>query len=243
MDKDITSSLKIKSRDDLKKIIKFLDDNGFGYLSEHELHEKKIAHIISNANTFNIKYDDKLKSNLYKLTNYADIEKEAKQFFTKFNVTDKIKEYIKIFSIQSDASCSTPWTRPDTKDVIAWVEFKKKYNLKDEFNPSTRIYYYNLDKNYIKVSFGSYKTYEFKHLYKLIFNEDCVDFSDKKYGGWINLGKIEIKFFQNGYANLKGDLKKLKEYYYQYIKTKIYNDSHIIKYNDKEEILKGKRND
>ena len=84
--------------------------------------------------------------------------------------------------------------------------------------------------------------YEFKNFYKLVFDEECVDFDQRKTGFWIKLGKIEIKLFQNGYANIKGDLKKLKEYYYQYIKSNHHNNTNIIKYNSSDgqlEIIKG----
>ena len=238
-----TTKLQIKNKTDLKNIVDFLYENGFGYLRDYELHNSKIDSIINKANTLGIKYEpEKLKSSFKHLENYSDIEKEAKQFFSKFNVDDKINEYIDIFYIQSDASYRTPSNRPDTKEVIEWVEFKKKYNLKDEFGASRYVSYYNLDKNYFKIKFGEYESHKFENLYKLIFNENCTEFSQKKYGEWINLGKIEIKFFQNGYANLKGDLKKLKDYYYKYLKRKIYN-VYIIKYNGKEEILKSKNDD
>ena len=227
----------IKTHSDLKKLINFLDKQGFGYISEWELHRKKINHIINKNNTLGVKHDDKVRNTLYELEDYDEIDKEAKKFFSNFSVDDKILEYIKMFRVNSDASCSTPGSSPDDKDIINWVNFKKKYNLKDEFGRLKNIDFYNLDKNYLKINFPKYKDYEFKAFYKCIFGEECAEFNDKIPGTWQNLGKIEIKFFLKGGANIKGDLKKIKEYYFKELSDGIYRNL-IIKYNGKMLIFK-----
>lgn len=231
----------IKTHSDLKKLLKFLDEQGFGYHSEWEFHQKKINHIISKNNTLGVKYDEKIKDKLYKLEDYDEIDKEAKKYFSNFSVDDKIFEYIKTFRIIADDSCSTPWKSPSDSDIIAWVDFKKKYNLKDEFGVSKTVNIYNLDKNFLKINFPQYKTYEFEALYNYIFNEKCADFSDTKMTGvWQNLGKIEIKFFKKAGANIKGDLTKLKEYYFKELTEKVYYHM-VIKYNGKVQVFKDTR--
>ena len=230
---------KIKNEEDLKKVLKFLEDQGFGYQSAYwELHNKKIDNIVSKANTLNIKYDSSLKERLYKLKDYDEVSEEAKNFFTKFTPDDKINEFINEFYLSTDETVRTPYSRPDAKDIIAWTDFRNKFNLQNDFGVDNHIEYYNLDKNYLKINFGSYKEWEFKRLYKLIFNEECVEFEAKKVGLWVDLGKIEIKFFLNGKASIKGDLKKIKEYYYKYLKNR--NGNTIITYNKKIDITKHK---
>ena len=226
----------IKTIDDLKQLIKFLDEQGFGYLSEHDLHNKKVDHIISKNNILGVKYDDKFKGNLYKLNNYEEMDKEAKIYFSKFSTDDKIYELINIFYLSDDEGCRVPSYWSDNKEIIEWVNFKNKYRLKEEFGPKSNfVNVYNLDKNYIKIYFKNYGDWDFKKMYKLIFGEECKDFG-KNCGVWQNIGKIEIKFFQNGYANIKGDLKKIKEYYYKNLKNR--NNNMIIIYNGNLEILK-----
>lgn len=233
----------IKTHSDLKKLLKYLEEQGFGYFSEWEYHQKKVDFIISKNNTLHIAYEENLKEKLYKLEDYNNIDDEAKKFFSKFNVDDKILELIKTFRLNEDDSCSTPWGSPsNAKEIIYWNNFKKKYNLKDEFGVHNTIRYYNLDKNFLKIYFPQYSTYEFKSLYKYIFGEDCNEFTDKKSGIWIDLGKIEIKFFMKGGANIKGDLKKMKEYFYMELTNKIYYHT-LIKYNGKQEIFKSIRKD
>lgn len=232
----------IKTHSDLKKLIKYLDEQGFGYLSDWELHQKKINHIFSEHNKLGITYDKSVLEKLYKLEDYEEVEKEAKNYFSKFNVDDKIKEYIRIFSIIEDDSCQTPWIEPSMKDVITWVAFKKKYNLKDEFGKSKNIYYYNLDKNYLKIRFPQYSSYDFKKLYEKIFDEQCAELNEKRVGIYQNIGKLEIKFFAKGGANIKGDLKKLKEYYAKELTNKIYSHT-IVKYNGKVTIYKSEKED
>ena len=107
----------IKNTDDLKKVLKFLDEQGFGYIAEWELHQKKIDHIISKNNTLTINHDSKLKNELIKLKDYDEIDKEAKNYFSKFNVDDKVSEYLNTFYIHSDDSCSAPSNNPGNKDL------------------------------------------------------------------------------------------------------------------------------
>jgi hypothetical protein len=221
---------KIKTQAELKEILKFLDEQGFGYHSDWDFHQKKVNHIINNVNTHNVKYDSDLTDKLKKLNDYDEIEKEAKIYFSKFSSVDRIMELLNEFYLAQDESVRTPYSRPDTKDILAWSAFKKKYNLKDSIGTGVYLSFYNLDKNYLKINFGNYKGWEFKVLYKLVFNEETKEFNDKKVGEWQDLGKIEIKFFQNGKANIKGDLKKLKEYYFKYLSS---GNNHIINYNKK----------
>lgn len=230
---------KIKTKEDLKKLLNYLYDQGFGYFSDWEHHQKKITHIINKNNTLNIKYDKKLDDEMNRLTDYDEIENQVKQYFLKFSPDDKIFELFERFNIQSDDSCSLPSNNyPDIKEIIKWNEFKNKYKLKDEYiNTGGFLSFavYNLDKNFLKIRFGD-ESYHFNTLYKLIFNEEPSDIN-KVYGEWQNIGKIEIKKFQNGYANIKGDIKKFKDYYYKYLTQKIYYHTIII-YNKKQEIFK-----
>jgi hypothetical protein len=236
------SNLKIKSQSDLKQLLKFLDEQGFGYFSDWQLHQKKIENLISKNNTLNITYEKDLSSKFSKLDDYDNIDQEIKKYFSKFNVSDKIDEFTKTFSLQGDDGCQTPYASPDSKSVIAWIEFRDKYNLKDEFGVGNQLEYYNLDKNYLKIRFPDYKGWEFKSFYKTIFNEDCKEFEEKEIGKWQNLGKIEIKFFAKGTAAIKGDLKKIKESYYNSIVKNKYRHI-VIKYNSKFEIIKAPERD
>lgn len=233
----------IKTKEDLKRLLKFLDQQGFGYFSEWELHQKKIDHILSQNNKLGINYDKKFKEKMFALEDYDVVEKQTKEFFSKFNVDDKIFEYTQTFSVNSDDDVHVPSYKSDAKTIIAWVKFKEKYNLSEIFKQSDRIYFYNLDKNYLKINFGSYKEWEFKQMYKYIFNEEPAPFDDKVVGKWFNLGKIEIKFWAKGGANIKGPgLRKYQEYYNRFLKDlddRYY--SCIIKFNGKLEIIEQKR--
>lgn len=228
----------IKTKQDLKKVLNFLEEQGFGYQSDWELHNKKIVQIISKNNKLGVKYDDKFKNDLEKFDDYEAADQEAKKHFSKFGVDDKVLEFLKEFYLESDDSKRTPYSRPDRKDIIEWNEFMKKYNITDKdtekIGTGKFVTFYNLDKNFLKIRFGNYKGWEFKRLYQLIFNQDSNEFDEKKVGNWQNLGKIEIKFFQKGTASIKGDLTKLKEYYYNYIKKERSNT--LIKYNKKMEL-------
>ena len=45
---------KITTKAELKQVLKFLEEQGFGYIGEWDLHQKKINDIISKNNTLNI---------------------------------------------------------------------------------------------------------------------------------------------------------------------------------------------
>jgi len=231
----------IRTRKQLEELIKFLDDQGFGYLSEYDLHQKKINSIISRNNTLNVdaEKNHKFREKLMSMKDYDEANKEAKEYFSKFSADDKILELLNIFWIQSDDSGRVPYSRSDNKEIVNWVNFKVKYGLKDEYQKSSQFTVYNFDKSFIKVRFPEYGSWNFKNLYELIFNERCDEFEERKaYGKWQNIGKIEIKLFQNGYCNIKGDIGKLKTYYYKFLKEKEYYRRNIIFIvNKKKEII------
>jgi hypothetical protein len=230
----------IKTREELKNVLKFLEEQGFGYISEYELHSHKINNIISKQNKLSVSYSkDTLDKRINNLNNYDEIEKEVSDFFSKFNVDDKIDEYINTFYLKSDEECTTPPTSPSAKEIISWVQFRDKFKIKGEYGKYSNFNYYNLDKNYLKIYFGQYKKSVFKNFYNLIFNEECKEFDDKKIGIYQDLGKIEIKFFAKGGANIKGNLEIFKKYYHTNLKSKIYVNI-IIKYNNKTEFIKKK---
>jgi hypothetical protein len=227
----------IKTKEQLDEILKMLNDQGFGYFSDYEPHKKKIDHIISNANKLGIKHDSKLKYELIRMSDYTEIEKKANEYFSKFNPDDKIFELLNKFYMQTDDNRKVPYYNyPGNNDIVAWVNFKTKYGLKDEYIGSFDVY--NFDKSFIKIRFPEYSNWEFENLYELVYGEKCGKFEEKKaYGEWQNIGKIEIKLFQNGYCNIKGDIVKLKEYYYKYLKKNIHNNTIFI-VNKKKEIIK-----
>jgi hypothetical protein len=238
------SKLKIKNKSDLKILLKFLESQGFGHQSDYEFHRRKVDSILFDSNKLGVKYDDSFKTKIHNLDDYDEAKKLADQFFSKFGVDDKVLEYLNTFYIKEDSLGKTPsFSRPSEKDVLEWFKFKTKYDIKDEsvFKSYESVHVYDLDKNLIKINFGEYKSWEFKRLYYLIFNEDCIDFNERKVGDWINIGKIEIKFFANGNAAIKGDLAKFKEYYYKYLKGERWGHR-IIFYNKKREIIINNRN-
>lgn len=231
----------IKNEDDLNRVLELLEEQGFGYNRSWELHQRKVQDIINKSNKLNIKYDNKLLSDNTKLKDYSEIEKNVKKYFSKFNSDDKINEFLNVFYIQSDATARTPYSSPNVKEVVDWVNFKKRFNVSDEFGRGNYIEVYLLDKKGIKIKFGEYKTRDFKIFYNLVYNEECPDFDQNNVGDWQDLGRIEIKFFQNGNAAIKGEVKKLKEYYYNYIKN-FRSGNYIIRYNNKTEIIKKNLN-
>jgi len=250
---------EIRNKEDLKKILKFIDDQGFNinavkYPSDTSLNDYKINRIIDKANTLSVTIPnkEKLYSELSKLNNYSDMINAANNYFSKFSSKDKIKEFIDTFYVQEDdIGKVASHSYPSTKEIIEWFNFKTKYNLDDNYNDN--VYYYNLDKNILKIRFGD-KSNEFQKFYKLLYNEDCNkitssrygrklspgEVDDAKFGVWQNLGKIEIKFLQNGNVNLKGDLTELREYNYQHLLERTYG-THVIKYKGKTEIIKAKK--
>lgn len=227
-------NFKIKSEKDLQQVLDYLKDQGFYIHNSWDLHRHKVDKIYNDANTLGIDYPSSIKD-YYNEKNYEELEKKAKEYFSKFGVDDKINEFINKFYIQEDERIHSPsFTYPDKKEIINWIKFKNKYNIKDsDFRYSSYIHVYNLDKPYLKITFSERNGWEFKRFYKLLFNEECNEFSDSNYGDWQNLSKIEIKIFKNGSANIKGDLDKIKEYYYKYLITKKYNNMVLIYKKDK----------
>lgn len=232
----------IKTYEDLKKVLNSLEQQGFGSFYADVFHRKKVDKIINNENKLNIDYEKQnknLKSSLYDLTNYEEIKKQAANFFSKYSPDDKILEIVQSFFPKPDVEIESPGRSDSNKDVIEWVKFRIKYNLKDneKYISSKYLNLYNLDKNIIKIHFRQYDVWEFRQLYKLLFNEECKDFnSDKITGEWIDLNKIQIKFYANGNTDIKGDLTKLKEYYFKYLTDKIYRNLIII-YNKEKHIF------
>ena len=194
----------IKTRKELEDIFNSLSDQGFGYFSEYEAHQKKINKIINDSNTLdlNSKEDYKFKEKMQRFNNYEEAKEEAINFFSKFKPDDRISELLNTFYLSDDDKVHTPsYSYPGSKEIIAWVAFKSKYNLKDEFGGGNYVEYFNLDKSFLKIHYGD-EDYKFKQLYKLILGEDCNDFYGSKYGTksygiWQELGKIEIKIYQN----------------------------------------------
>lgn len=240
-EKNKVSKIKftIKTEEDLKRVYDLLSDQGFGYQNSWKAHQSKVEHIINSENTLGIKVDSHVKDDNMKLKDYGIIGKNVKKYFSKFNSDDKIFEYINTFRLNHDARGKTPnCSRGEAKEIVEWVNFKNKYNLKDEFGCSDYIDVYNLDTNTIKLYFGeSYNMYEFARFYELLFGEKCSEI-EKTVGIWQDLGKIEIKYFQNGNVGVKGDLKKLKDYYYRDLKKSRHHSHIVVRYNKKTEILK-----
>jgi len=232
----------IKNREQLKMVIDGLSDQGFGYyVGDWKAHEYKVSNLINKNNTLGIE-EDKFKSKLNELvsnmTDYDEIDKTIKNFFQKFKPDDKIKELINHYYLKPDASCRKPSSSPSKKEIIDWVKFKRKYNIKGEPDFDWSADVYNLDKNFVKVNDYD-SNFDFEKLYRLLYNEEPNDFSLKNLGDWQDLGKIEIKVFQNGTINIKGDIDKLKSYLYKEIR----NFDCIVYYNKKKEIRERRERD
>lgn len=233
---------EIKNKEDLKKIVKFLEEQGFNLReSSYSLNNDKITKIIINSNKLNLEIDgnerEKLFTQLSKIENYSDMITTADAYFSRFSSDDKIYEVLQWFYIQADEQGSVPsHYSPSPKEIVEWFNFKTKYNINDnDFYDS--VSYYNFDKNILKISFSDTKSWEFDKIYKLIFGEDIKPYRKNSTGDWQDLGKIQIKFFLKGSANIKGDLTILKEYLYKKLIKRIYNN-YIIKYNGKTEVFK-----
>lgn len=229
--RDALSGVKIKNRNDLEVLTKFLEEQGFGYIGYWDMHKKKLQNIASKANTFGVDKKIDLSGD-----DYEEEERKAKEFYSKFSSDDKIKEFISMFHISSDDEGKSPSLHNDNKELIEWYEFKTKFGLKDIYKSWDRITFYNLDKKFIKIRFGS-REYDFKRFYKLVFNEECKNFdaptewNDKGSGLWQDLGRIEIKIYKNFYCDIRGEgLSKLKEIYFKDLNDQ---NSNIIMYNGK----------
>lgn len=236
---------KIKTEKDLIKVLEYLDKQGF-YIGKSywELHDRKIENIFNSANTLGIKFDEEELRKLKRIKDYDEAKKVAEYYFSKFNSKDKIIELLNNFSIEPEASAFVVSTNsPNVNDVMSWVNFRLKYNLKDIFpydSNVSKVEYVNLDKNFIKINYRTSYRREFEELYSLIYNEKTNEISNKSLD-WQDLGKIQIKLFVKGTAQLKGDLVKLKEYYYNYTIKNRYN-ALVILYNGKKEIFQKKDN-
>jgi len=238
---------KITNYEELEIVLDSLSNQGFGSFGRSwEHHNNKIDSLIRNANTLNLNIPDSLTKDLRNKKDYNDVELEAKKYFSSFNSDDKIYEYINnYFSIKYDDKSKAPGSNNDRiNEVIEWVNFRIKYNLNDKDfknfeHQYTNTYIYNLDKKTIKINFSDEST--FRSFYKLIYEEECAPFDkhSNSFGEWYNLGKIEIKQFQNGTVTLRGDLSKLKNYYYKYLTQKqIYNSNYVVYYKNKTQIIR-----
>jgi len=233
----------IKTRAQLDMILNGLYAQDFGHYSDWKAHEKKVESIIRQNNTLNIKEDTfmgKLKGDVEKLDTYSEIERISKNFFKKFKPDDKIKELLNSFYLKSESSVRPPSSSsPGRKEIVDWVKFKRKYGIAGEPNFGWSVDVYDLDKNFIKVNISSNYEWEnktkFSELYKLLYGEEPNEWSAKQ-GGWQDLGKIEIKIFQNGTMNIKGDIKELKKRLYNSITR--YNC--VVFYNKKKEIFEDR---
>jgi len=215
---DLTITGDIKSEDDLKKVLSYLDGQGFSNnISYCKLHDRKIDNIINKSNKLSISVDNKFEESLKKVKNYDEARKLADEHFNKFNPDDKIFELLNHFYLSQTASCRTPSNRPGNKDISEWVKFKEKFSLKDEFGKMDTITVYDLTQKQIKVNYKQYGDYDFKNLYRLVYKKEAEMFDSDRTGIWYNLGEIEIKFFMNGSVAMKGNIKPLKKYYYEYI--------------------------
>lgn len=245
VDKEIKKLPIIKTREQLNMVLKGLDDQGFlSYASDWKAHDRKIETIIRKNNTLGIdekKFKGELTEKVEKLTNYSEIEKIVSSYFTKFKPDDKINELLDNFYLSPDVVVRQPSTSyPDRNEIIAWVKFKRKYGIKGEPNFNWNVSLYNLDKNFVKVNISSdYWVTEgrFTELYELIYGEVPKGWSAKNKGDWQDLGKIEVKLFQNGTMNIKGDIKDLKKRLYDNISR--YDT--IIIYNKKKEIFEKRK--
>lgn len=225
---------KIKSKKQLDEIFDDLYSQGFGYLQSYKAHDNKINKIISDNNKLNIDYSDhQLKKLIYDIDSYDEINNIINEYFSKFNSDDKIIELLNTFYLVPDSVVTVPDRRwPDRKDIFNWVKFRKKWNIKEEPNVNWNFKLYNLDKSYVKVNDGGRATYQLDTLYELLYGKKPTrKIDDKDYGSWQYLGEIEVKLFKNGSINIKGNIKKLKEFLYKQI-----GKSCLVIYNKKREI-------
>lgn len=222
----------IKTEKELEQVFDILREQGFYISGRYEAHRHKLQSIINNANKLNVKVDSKLESEINRMSNYSEAERIANEYFSKIKPDDKIKEYIDYVHPISDDGAKTPGSRNiNSRDIINWVKFRDKYNLKDIYGYDNWIKIYNLDKKILKITYS--KDYDFEQLYILLYGEKPNSFSSKE-NGWMDLGKIELKVFANGNANIKGDLSPFLKYFYDYVSTMFHQIS-IITYNGKTE--------
>jgi len=226
----------IKNENELKIILNSLRDQGFGSFDDYKAHNYKIDRMINYANKFNIEQSKyrQYTENLYNLKDYTEIENKLQSIFSNYSEIDKIKEYLDIFYVSPTIKLKLPDvnTYQQEDNIIQWVKFKTKLNLKDiNFIPGKTINFYDLDKKTIKIRYK--ENYEFQRLYELLFNKKCKDYKDD-YGTWIDLDEIQIKLYQNGLAELSGNISQLKKYYYVELSKNTYYNYNIIIYNNKQ---------
>ena len=236
----------IKTRSQLSAVLDGLQEQDFGYISDYKLHDNKVNHIINTANKFNIddrKFRSELNKLVYDVDSYDEIKKIVINYFKRYAPDDKIKELLNHFYLKPEAFARVPTHGyTDKNEIISWYRFRKKYGIKDEPNFGYEVRVYNLDKNILKINgFKEYSPYgrskhDFIQLYKLIFNEEPNEIHSKM-GGWQDMGKIKIKVYLNGNMDIKGDLKRFKEYLYKSIRK----SDCIIIYNGKKEIIEHKK--
>lgn len=250
----------IKNKKDLEELSNALSDQGFGYMSDSEMHNKKVEHIINQANKLGISeyQKEELERKLNALDDYDEMKRVSEEHFSKYKPENKIAEYIKSYHIQATDNGKTPEQKsPSDSSIRNWIAFRDEYLLGNTIRkPDMTIEVYNLDKNIYKIRFAeldmSHSTNDFERLYKLVYGKDCPDIREKirtekwnefKYGEWINLGEIEIKFFKNGYADIKGNLEKIKPYFIEYIKDHSYWYCSVIISNKQKTIIKASKKD
>ena len=86
---------KITTREQLEAVCKELDKQGFGYISEYELSDRKLQHIIQEANTLNMDYNERdLKEKFIETChkNYDEFTKAMAEHFGMFDKDSKAME-------------------------------------------------------------------------------------------------------------------------------------------------------
>jgi hypothetical protein len=226
----------IKNFKQLTQILEELDKQGFSYINEYDLHNKKINYIINAKNTLCIKYDYyKITKNIGKEEDYEKIEKIVENYFSNFSMTDKIQELIQKCPIKNYIRLYiSKYDSEDKKD-----KFKKdleKYPIRSKTKDNDGYENYiahDLSGNSLKIILSTNNYYEFEQLVGMFLEKDfktpnLYSWSNEfEYGKTYYYGKLEYKFFKNGTIQIKHpNLNKLKEEYKKYYLTW---DSHAIK--------------
>lgn len=212
---------RIKSRKDLDDIFKELGNQGFGYLNSYDAHRNKISSLKADNNKLNVS-DNDVDNIIDNDDSYLIISKKLKKHYSKYSIDDKIKEYLNKFYIVPDAMIKFPYGGSTKTDVKNWIIFKRKYKIpKDPENSTHNVQFYNLDKSFLKIHDYSFSWYDFKSLYKLLYDkEPDINIGNNAHTNkWYDLGEIQLKYFQNGSINIKGNIEKLKNIYYNGLKN------------------------
>jgi hypothetical protein len=235
----------IKNKQELKELVDSLEQQKFTPYYEHYekrvridadyMHTAKVKDMIIKGNIHGIeKYGEyELNKILEKETDYAVIQKKIKEFFSKFNPENKIKELVGSFTFLSVDIGNPPsnWS-PSKKDIIEWYQFKKKWNLKDDKIQREKVIIYNFDDKKIRInSYGHVDS--FLKLYEYVYGKKPLDIRWNSYGIPQNIGDIEIKIFQNDNIEIRGDIDKLKKLFYNKIEDS--GEQMVIFYNGKRE--------